>query len=400
MPYTPELLASLGTELEGPLAKYGQEITQLCSYIFQHPELGFQERQSSEAVIRLLESHGFSVERGCAGMPTAFRAVRASGRPGPTIGLMCEYDALPGIGHACGHNIIAAGSAGVAIITADFLDQLGGTLVVLGTPCEEGGGGGKARLLKAGFMDDLQCAMMIHPGYKTMTRDIFTAISRYKIVFHGKTAHAAGDPQNGINALEAVLLLFCGVDGLRLHLDKDVSLHGIITNGGTAVNMIPDLCEALFAIRALKRESLASVITRLRNCAEGAALATGCTYEFMEDGEGYDDFLINNTLSNLMDQCFLSCGEVLEYKDDTDGKGSTDAGNVSWQVPTFHGMLSFGRPDLLLHTPGFKEYCGNSSGEKMALRAAKSLGMAVLCMLREPDILEAAWAEHRASTAK
>jgi len=393
-------ISCLKEKICGSSEKYAQEIKTLCRYIFNHPETGLKEYQSSSAVIALLEKHGFVVEKGCAGMETSFRAVRALKKPGPRIAFLCEYDALPSIGHACGHNIIAAGSAGAAMIAADYMDEYGGEIIVLGTPAEEGGGGGKVRLLNAGYLDDCDCAMMLHPGFKNMSRDRFTAINRFKFIYHGKAAHAAGDPQSGINALEAVLQLFRGVDGLRLHLKKDISVHGIITKGGVAINMIPDLCEAQFAVRGLKRSELSTVINRLFDCAKAAALATGCTLETEEIGLGYDDFVVNTALSDLLAECMNAFQLKVRERTADDGMGSTDAGNVSHKLPTLHGVISFNNEYLGLHTIEFKERCGSNAGEELALTAAGVLGLEALCIMTDRSILKHAWAEHEEATGK
>ena len=373
---------------------YQTEIEALSSYIFRNPETGFHEYLSSKAVCELLKKYGFTVNEGCAGMETAFRAEYRSGKEGPVLGFLCEYDALPELGHACGHNLIAASSAGAALISAHFAKTLGGTIVVLGTPSEEGGGGGKAILQQKGFMDDLSCAMMIHPGFKTMAQDRFLSISQFRYVFHGKSAHT-GNAQAGKNALSAVIQMFVGVDSLRPTLDKSASVFGIISNGGVAPNIIPEIAEAEFCIRADQKATLHDTVSRVNQCAQAAAMIYGCTVSIESIGETYDDMVPNQTLAAQLAESYKIFGLEVSEKKPGEAMGSTDAGNLSYHMPVIHGMISLGDSEAALHTTRFRELAGSIVGTEKALLAAKCLSMTAVRLIEDPEILRAAWAEYK-----
>lgn len=370
-----------------------KECSALCIDIHEHPELGFQETRSSALLVDYLTRHGFTVETGCADMPTAFRAVYCGGKPGPTIGLICEYDALPGLGHACGHNIIGTASATAAIAATAAVDALGGRVVALGTPSEEGAGGGKIRMLDAGYMDDLDCAMMFHPGPSTVLMEPSLAISSMKIRFHGKAAHAAASPHTGISALEAVIQLFVNVNGMRAHLPGDVRVNGIITNGGTVTNIIPDLCEAEFCVRAMSGEGLDAACGRLLDCAEAAAKASGCTYEQIPIGLPYRELQPCRAMVELLAGNMDFLGLPIDEKISKAAMASTDMGNVSQKIPAFHAMYGMGK--VVPHTPGFAAVTGGENGAAAANNAAKALALTAVDLLADPSILQRAKAEKR-----
>lgn len=363
-----------------------RECADLCIDIHDHPELGFQETRSSALLTEYLARHGFAVETGCAGMPTAFRAEYRGSKPGPTIGLVCEYDALPGLGHACGHNIIGTASATAAVAASAAVDECGGRIVALGTPSEEGAGGGKIRMLDAGFFDDLDCAMMFHPGPRTVLMEPSLAISAMKIRFHGRAAHAAASAHTGISALEAVVQLFVNVNGLRVHLPADVRMNGIITNGGTVTNIIPDLCEAEFCVRALTGDGLDAACGRLMDCAEAAAKATGCTFETVPIGLPYLEMQPNRDLVEVLAANMEALGLPVDVKISDVALASTDMGNVSQKIPAFHAMYGMGGK-VVPHTPQFAEATAGEQGATVANHAAQALALTAADLLLDPGIL-------------
>jgi len=239
--------------------------------IHERPEIGNEEFYAQELLTSHLISEGFKVDKDVAGHKTAFYAEKKSVKPGPTIAFLAEYDALPGLGHACGHNIIGTTSVAAAISVASFIDKIGGKVVVLGTPAEEGGPNGSAKgsFVKKGFLKDVDAAMMVHPSYQSGPTTTSLAVDPLDFEFIGKPAHAASSPHQGINALDSVIALFNGINALRQHVPDDVRIHGIITHGGDAPNIVPEYAKARFYIRAASRETLNGVTKKVRSIAEG-----------------------------------------------------------------------------------------------------------------------------------
>lgn len=366
--------------------KNKQELSELCEYIFDNPEKGFEEYKASAALKNFLEKHGFTVEMGVAGLETAFRAERREG-DGPTIGFLCEYDALPN-GHSCGHNIIAASAVGAAVCLAEGLEKYNGNIVVLGTPAEEGSGGGKEILYREGVMDDVDCCMMFHASAWTVINDILLAIAQYDYIFHGQAAHA-GLSFQGRSALQAVIQMFNNVDGIRVNTKPSTKIHGIIKQGGVVTNVIPDLTEAQFGIRAATKEDLEELVERAHNCAKAAALATGCTVEIKEMGLPYLNLIPNETLLRLVEKNMEALGERIDIRNAKEGLGSSDVGNISHRIPTFQVMISVNK-EVLPHTDDFREACAGKTGAEVAIRAAKALALTGVDIFNNPVIVEKA----------
>jgi amidohydrolase len=264
------------------------------------PEVAFQEHRSSKRLADALEQAGFDLERGVGGLPTAFRAELRGEQPGPTIAILAEYDALPDVGHGCGHNIIATSALGAGLALARTAENFAGRVLVIGTPAEEGGGG-KIILAEAGVFEDVDAAIMMHPSTRTIVLRGSLASSRVEINFRGKAAHAAGSPDKGINALEAMIQTFVGINGWRLHMRPDARVHGIITHGGDAVNIIPSRASAQFSVRAKDRAYQRELVGMVRQTAEGAATLTGARLEWSES-RGYDNMVPNPTIAELCTQ--------------------------------------------------------------------------------------------------
>lgn len=365
-----------------------EEITALCEYIFENPELGFHEYKASAALKDFLEKHGFTVEMGVAGLETAFRAERKGKGQGPTVGFLCEYDALPN-GHSCGHNIIATSAVMAGAGLAEAMGEYDGNVVVLGTPSEEGSGGGKELLYQAGVMDDIDCAMMFHPGNKTVINDILLAISAYSFTFHGRAAHAGACPEKGISAVEAVIQMFNNVNGMRVTVKPDTRIHGIIKQGGVVTNVIPDLTEAQFGIRAKTKEELEELVERVKNCARGAALSTGCTVDIREIGISYMNLKNSEVLLQLAEKNMADMGEQIDVRNASEGLGSSDVGNISHRIPAFQIMIGVGSP-AIPHSEAFAEACGGKRGADIAVRAAKALAMTGMDLFNKPELIEKA----------
>ncbi|HZJ73040.1 MAG TPA: amidohydrolase, partial [Planctomycetota bacterium] len=269
-----EQVSRLKTAVARAVDDLGAELEALSHRIHAHPELGYREVQAAGWLAEFLGAQGFKVDKGVGGVETAFRAILETG-DGPTIAILCEYDALPGIGHACGHNVIAAAGAGAGAGLAALRSQLpGGRIHVIGTPAEEGGGG-KIRLIKAGVFQDVDCAMMIHGFDRTLAHQDLLGIVRASFEFTGKASHAAADPWEGINALDACVQTYNAVSMLRQQVRPECRIHGIITSGGAAANIIPEQAAATFYVRAPRIDLMWETYARVRACAEGAAQSTG-----------------------------------------------------------------------------------------------------------------------------
>src|SRR3954452_1265109 len=278
--------------------------------IHANPELAFREHRACARLADELEEGGFTVERGAGGVPTAFKASFSGGQPGPTLAILAEYDALPGIGHACGHNVIASSALGAGLALAKASVPFPGTVMVVGTPAEEGGGG-KILLAEAGIFKDVDIAYMLHPSQTNMVKRGSLANSRVEIIFHGRAAHAAGAPDLGINALEAVIQTFVGVNARRLHMRDDARVHGIITDGGKAVSIIPDRAAARFSVRARDRAYQRRLIEMVRQSAEAGALATGATLEWT-DTRGYSNMIANAVVADVFANHLRATGRQVD----------------------------------------------------------------------------------------
>ncbi len=326
--------------MKDKLFEIGHEIKnrlwEISDYIYENPELGNEEFKAVEKLTSFLEEHNFKVEREFLDIKTAFRATYESSKPGLTVGYICEYDALPEIGHGCGHNMIGTMSAGAGIILSKVLDEVGGKIVVYGTPAEETNGA-KVFFADAGVFDEVDAVMVAHPTSKTSRSGTSVALYPLQFTYKGKTAHAASCPQDGINALNSVIQLFNGIDALRQHVTPDVRMHGIITNGGVAANIVPDEATAQFYFRAAKKEALEELLVKVKKIAEGAALMTGAelimeTYELP-----YDDLVTNENLSEAFNENLRALG-ITEIGE-RESFGSSDIGNVSHRTATIHPMI-------------------------------------------------------------
>ena len=379
------------TQVLAQVEALSQELTALSSYLFDHPETGFKEKLASKAIVEFLQRHGFTTQLGYAGMETSFYAEKQGSGQGPTIAFLSEYDALAGIGHACGHNTIATASCGAAVALAEAEPDFPGKIVLLGTPAEEGNGGGKQKLVDAAVLQGIDCALMYHPMNTTDLRSRFLAVNAMDITFHGRAAHAAANPEDGINALEAVMLTFTNINALRQHLRSDCRVHGYIKNGGSAQNVIPDLTEAEIAVRAADSTTMHQLTAKVQNCAKAAALATGCTVEIQNRGLPYDDVLFNETLIGLFEKELQAQGVAIDSSEVLPGKGSSDIGNISQALPTYQLGLRIG--DASPHTIEFAQLCQGESGGKAAIKAAKLLAGVGYELLHDPSLVQAAWAE-------
>ncbi|OCA87656.1 amidohydrolase [Bacillus sp. FJAT-27225] len=356
--------------------------------IHARPEIGNQEFFASAQHIKLLEDEGFQVDKAVAGHETSFVARKKSLKPGPAIAFLAEYDALPGLGHACGHNIIGTTSVAAAIALSKVIDETGGEAVVFGTPAEEGGPNGSAKgsFVKHGLVEGIDAALMIHPSGRTALTSPSLAVDPLDFEYIGKPAHAAGAPHEGINALDAVIQLFNGISALRQQLTDDVRIHGIITHGGDAPNIIPEYAKARFFIRAATRSGLNEVTRRVKAVAEGAALATGAKLNVIAFQNEVDNLLLNRTFDGLFKKVIEELGESV-FTGERDGIGSTDAGNISQVVPTIHPYISIGPEDLVAHTVPFREAAASPKGDQALITGARALALTALRLITDSEAL-------------
>ena len=324
-----------------------KELCEISDFIYHNPELGNEEYKAVEKLTSFLQEHNFEIETEFLGIKTAFRATYDSNKEGPIIGYLCEYDALPEIGHGCGHNMIGAMSAGAGIILSKVLNEIGGKIIVYGTPAEETNGA-KVIFAEQGVFDELDVAMMVHPSDKTIESGTSMALYPLQFTYTGKTAHAASCPQEGINALNSVIQLFNGIDALRQHVTPDVRIHGIITNGGVAANIVPDKAVAQFYFRASTKEILDDVLVKVKNIAQGAALMTGSKLEMTRYELPNDNLKTNKSLSEAFSKNLRTLGikNIYEAKD----TGSSDIGNVSHKTPTIHPCIGISNFNVTGHS--------------------------------------------------
>jgi len=365
---------------------------QISKSLYQHPEIAFQEFKSAALLTDMLSEAGFSVERGIGGLETAFRAIyKKNGGSGPTVAFLAEYDALPEIGHACGHNLIAAAAVGAGMGMVPMLEQLPGQIMVIGTPAEEGGGG-KRILVDAGVFNGIDAAMMFHPSSKNLVTRGSLASMRLKVEFFGKPAHAAAYPQGGINALDAMLLMFNGINALRQHFEPKDRVAGIILQGGDAPNIIPAHTAAEFSVRGKTSNRREEVLKKVLACAQAAAAATGCRLEY-DPQPGYAEIIPNPTIANLLTDNLNKLGREVSLPLPDEPMGSTDMGNVSQVVPSLHPYIETVPPEVGGHTIEFRETCVSPSGKKAMLDGAKAMAMTAVDLLENPELVSRAWAE-------
>ena len=349
-------------------------VVDLSHRIHAHPEVGFEEVRASAWVAEALAAAGFAVEHGCYGLDTAVSAVAGSGPLHLTI--CAEYDCLPGIGHACGHNVIAAAAVGAALALAPLADDLGVTVRVLGTPAEEGGGG-KILMLEQGAFAGTHAAMMVHPSPTESDRMHCLAVSHLKVDFHGKSAHASAFPHLGRNAADAITVAQTAIGLLRQHLEPGDQVHGIVSHGGDAPNIVPDLTSGVWYVRAPHLARLAEVEPRILRCFEAGALATGCTVDITPECPPYSEMATDEAMAALYRANAEALGRTFEDEDRMGG-GSTDMANVSLVVPTIHPMLGLGCYPVVNHQAEFAAACATPVADQAAVDGA--LAMAWTCI--------------------
>ena len=394
-------LDRLKTHVTDAVDQMAEELWGLALEIHANPELAFKEEKAASWLTAFLERQGCRVERGVGGLPTAFRAEVPGTGAGPTIAVMAEYDALPGIGHACGHNVIATAGAGAGAALAVVASRLGhgrlpynGRIEVVGTPAEEGGAG-KVKLLDAGVFRAVDAALMIHPRCGTQVWRPTLGLMKAKVEYFGTAAHAASWPWRGVNALNAVIALFNSLDAMRQQLRPDARVHGVITNGGQQPNIIPEYTSADFYLRSLDKTYLQEVRRRFEAAAEGAATATGCRVQVTIDSRIHDPLKPNGPMATLFERNLARIDFPVDPDDGQAGYGSTDAGNVSHAIPTIHPYIRTSPDGVPGHSREFAEHNATPLARAGMVAAAKALALTALDLLADPGSLQAAKEEFR-----
>ncbi|AHI01344.1 M20 family metallopeptidase [Kutzneria albida] len=366
------------------LQRYEDALVGLSRSIHAEPELAFREHRSAAKIADLAEREGFQVERGVAGLDTAFTATYGTGEL--VVALCAEYDALPEVGHACGHNVIAASSTGTALALREVADQLGITVKLIGTPAEEAGGG-KVLMLERGVFDDAAMAMMVHPSPDETCASPSLAIVDLEVTYRGKESHAAAAPHLGVNAADAVTLAQVAIGLARQHLEPKQMVHGIVTNGGAAPNIVPARTSALFYLRAADLESLQRLDNRIRGCFEAGAVGTGCALEVEQVSPVYTELAPDEWLAQAyraaateLGRCLLSPQEELLRT-----AGSTDMGNVTRALPGIHPTIAIDCGDAVNHQPEFAAACASPSADRAVLDGALSMAWTAVAAATDSD---------------
>ena len=368
-----------------------QRLWEMSDYIHDHPELGNQEFEAVNTLTSFLKEHNFSVEVGVAGLETAFTAVYDSKKPGLSVAYLCEYDALPDLGHACGHNLISTSALGTIVALKKFLEnkKYEGTISIIGTPAEESGGG-KIVLLQQGVFENVDAVFMMHPtSDKTRLAGECMSSMRLHMEFFGKSAHSGSHPEDGINALSAANLYFIATGLLRQQFKGDMRLSGIITNGGRQTGLIPDYVEIKGSISSFNLAELKKNVKKVENCAKGSALAMGCALKF-EATEGYQGRIPNKTLSDICRKELENLGEPL-----LDGMpfdfGGEDLGNVSRLIPICNPYVTI-FPDFKIsnHTEQFRDLANSEAGYRCIDITCKAMGRSIIYLLENPHVIDVA----------
>jgi amidohydrolase len=381
-------------------AELGAGIREIGRRLHSDPELSEEEHRASALLRAKLEGAGFQVTGGVAGLPTSFVAALPGSRPSPRVAILAEYDALPGIGHGCGHNLIAAAGVGAAIVLARAAGAGGlpGELLVVGTPAEETIGG-KAVMVREGIFDGVDAAMMIHPSSEWRVFTDSLACVSIEVTYTGREAHAVTWPEKGINALDPLIRLFVSLEMLKKRLGGDVKIPGIVKEGGVRANIVPARAVGAFSMRAPDRERLHEVRAEVERTARAIGEAAGCGVEIRQTDNVYDEMLTNNALARRFKEHLSSMGiETVDAP--RRNKGSLDMGNVSRAVPSIHPFIAVAGPETALHSAGFAEATIRERAEKALDVTVRALALTASDALEDGELLEEARAEFESATAR
>ncbi len=368
-----------------------EELISASHAIHANPELAFKEFFACETLTNALEHHDIKTEKAVYSLETSFEAKLNTDREGPTVAILAEYDALPGIGHACGHNIIATSALGAALGLHAVAQELQGSVRLIGTPAEEKGGG-KELMARNGAFEGIDAAMMIHPAGTNLASMPCICVAEVEVIYHGKSSHASAMPHKGINALDGLLLAYQAISNLRQHIRSTERIHGIITEGGSAPNIVPDRSAGQFYVRAADDKELAQLKPRVQSCFEAGAKGSGCEVEVNWANVDYLDLNTNWPLAELFQEHAESLGrKFIPYEEAVKfGAGSTDMGNVSHRLPSIHPMLAVAPPNVVIHNPEFAKWAASEKGDAAVIDGAKALALTAADFLLSTELQDRA----------
>lgn len=369
--------------VQDKVEEISEDLYDLSDYIFSNPEYCFKEYLACEKMIEYLEEYGFTVEKNAADLETAIKATYDSGKEGYHIGIFGEYDAVPGMGHSCGHNLMAAMALGSGVAIKSVIDEIGGKISVFGTPAEEGGGG-KILMLEKGVFKDLDTAMILHPANETVVNDISYSMTDIVVNFYGKKSHAATFPNEGISALNAVIELFNIINGMRLELMDTGKILGVITKGGENPIYIPDHCQAKFTVRSFDMKVKKQLVERLIETCEYVSKITRTKFEYEFYRLSYEDIRNNEIIEKLLEDNLTTLGENVMPREKELGIGCTDMGNVTHEIPGLQSYIKVA-PDMRGHTIEFEQACGDERGKRALIVGAKALAMTAIDLLIDKE---------------
>ena len=374
------------------------DLFSLTRALYEDPELSLEEKRASGRLAGILAEEGFKVESGVAGLPTSFVAVTDDGRSGARVGILAEYDALPGVGHGCGHNLIAACALGTGQVLRRLRERLPGQIQVIGTPAEETVGG-KAVMVREGVFAGLDAALMIHPGTEFRVYSTSLACQSIQVLFEGKASHAVAAPDRGVNALDPLVQLYCAIDAMRKGLSREARIPGVIVEGGKRANIVPDRAVGRFSIRARNRAAVEAILDPVLNLSRGLAAACGARCTVTRIDETYDEMLTNRVLADLFKRNLLSLG-IETVDTPRERMGSLDMGNVSHAVPSLHAYIGIVPETGALHTREFAEATVSDVGRRGLVLGVKALSMTAIDLLTDPANVTAARREFLASAGR
>ncbi len=391
-------IETLRRDVIGAVDAMREELLGLSHLIHGEPELALEEVKAAANLAGAVEKHGIAVQREAYGVATAY-AAEFGAKAGPTIAILSEYDALPGIGHACGHNIIATAGLGAALALSKLNGALPGRVRYLGTPAEERFGG-KEIMARAGAFEKIDAAMMIHPATENMISMPCLAVTEVDATYHGLTAHASVEPYKGVNALDAVVTAYQAIAQLRQHIRGDERIHGIIIDGGMAPNIVPEKATCRFYVRSPTGAGLAALRRRVQGCFEAGALATGCRLEAKWGETDYLDLKTNWPMARAFESHGVALGrKFFPVEKLPPGRaGSTDMGNVSHRVPSIHPILAVAPEGTPIHNPQFTRWAASERGDAAVIDGAKALALTALDLMSDPAMMAAAKADFEATS--
>ncbi len=394
------MAAALTQRIDDLVDRLAQELVDASHAIHDDPELNFEEHHAHDRLVTALERHGLAVEAHAYGLETAFVARAGTGN-GPTIAVLCEYDALPEIGHACGHNIIATSGLGAGLALAALADEFGGRVLILGTPAEEGGGG-KVYMADGGAFVGVDAAMMVHPAGADLTRMNTIAIHELFVQYDGQAAHAAAAPWKGRNALDAAVLGYNNIAALRQHIEPTERIHGIFTKAGDKPNIVPSHTEANWYVRSPTAVTLEALKPRVLSCLHAGAAAAGCEMHHQWAPVAYSDMIDNADMLSRYCEHAKDFGRDVQSPDAGAAPvvGSTDMGNVSYIVPSIHPMIAVAPHNVSIHTPEFAAYAVSKVGDQAVVDGAKLLARVGMDLWQNSTLLASATQQFSTEVAR